>query len=77
MFIDCYFVFCRSAWNIGWASCVDVLLFFMSDWLPEFVLLRSGRLVVANGMSVVLVCCMCCQFNRSEDNRHIVTLLEA
>jgi len=49
----------------------------MSDWLSEFVLLRFGRLVVAIGVSVVLVWYMCCQFNRSEDTRHIVILPEA
>jgi hypothetical protein len=78
MFIDCIVISCRSAWNIAWASCIDVLLvFFMSDWLSEFVLLRFGRLVVDIGVWMVLVYYMCFQFNCSEDTRNIITLLEA
>jgi integral membrane sensor domain MASE1 len=39
MFIDCIFVSCRSAWNIAWASCIDVLLdffFFVHVYFASF-----------------------------------------
>ena len=78
MFIDCVVISCCNAWNIAWASCIDVLMFFyMSDWLSEFVLLRFVRLVVGIGVWMVLVCYMCFQFNCSEDTHNIITLLDA